>query len=246
MLLQAVHSDAGEIEVREEGGFRWMHFGGEAIQAMMVLDDPSRPIIPYQTYMLAGLLFNQTPNFLLNLGAGGGSFERFFAAHMPELMVTSVESNPDVIGLLKEHFSIQGNFPIVNQDAAKYLDGCTTSYDMILCDLFDHNDHSSCIFDSGLFADAFRCLSTNGVLAINLLPETEAEMVKILFEVRNSFDRVLMMEVPNYKNILLFCLQQDAPGKDLLELRCEKLQKVFGIDLMDVPGLVIELPKRKK
>ncbi len=243
-LICALRSDAGEIEVREGNGVRWMHFGGDAIQAMMIIDEPAMPIIPYQINMLAVLLFNRTPNFALNLGVGGGSFERFFAEYLPELMVTSVESNPNVISLLQDYFSVSARIPVINRDAEVYLSGCTTSYDLILCDLFDDTGHSSCAYDSDFYANAFRCLSTDGVFVINLLPETEAEMVDILLAVRASFDHVVLMEIPYYENILLFCLKQAVPEIDLLEFRARELYETSGIDLTDVTDLITVLPTR--
>ncbi len=245
LLLQALGSEERAVEVREGDGLRWMHFGDDAIQAMMIIDDPATPIIPYQIYMLAALSFSHNPNFLLNLGAGGGSFERFFAAHLPELMVTSVETNPDVIRLLKEHFSILGDIPIIKQDAEAFLSDCATCYDLILCDLFDHADHPSCLFDSDFYADVFRCLSNNGVFAINLLPESESEMVNILLVLRSSFEWIYMLEVPHYKNIILFCTKKEAPVNEELELRCERLFEDFGLDLTDVAHTIVELPKRQ-
>lgn len=244
-LLLALRTDAGEIEVREGDGLRWMHFGGDAIQAMMIIDEPYTPIIPYQIYMLAVLLLNPAANFALNLGVGGGSFERFFAHYLPELMVTSVESNPDVIGLLPDFFSISAGIPVINRDAAAYLSDCTTSYDLILCDLFDHSGHNPCAHDREFYANALRCLSSTGVFAINLLPETEAEMVDILLAVRSSFERVMLVEIPFYKNILLFCLRQSAPDRELLELRCQKLAETVGIDLTDIIDSMLLLPQKR-
>lgn len=244
-VVRALRSGGHEIEVREDGGLRWMHFGDDAIQAMMVINDPARPIIPYQVYMLAVLLFNRAPNFMLNLGVGCGSFERFFAEYFPELQLTSVESNPDVICLLQDHFALAARRPIINLEAGAYLSGCTTSYDLILCDLFDHSGHPPCVYDSDFHADVLRCLSSDGVFAINLLPETEAEMVDILLAVRSSFEHVMLLDIPYYKNFLLFCLRQAAPDMVLLELRGQRLFATTGLDMRDVTDLLTPLPKRQ-
>lgn len=244
-LIRILRSNADKIEVREGEGVRWMHFGDDAIQAMMIMDEPYMPIIPYQIYMLAVLLFNPAPNFALNLGVGGGSFERFFAHYLPELMVTSVESNQEVIGLLHDYFSVSACIPVINEVAETYLSDCTTCYDLILCDLFDHSGRCSCAHDREFYANAFRCLSSDGVFAINLLPDTESEMVDILLAVRSSFDHVILVEIPNYKNILLFCLRKAAPETELLEQRCARLAESVGIDLADIMDLMVPLPRKQ-
>jgi len=231
------------IQVREQGGLRWMHFGGDAIQAMLVLGDPVRPIIPYQINMLVALLLNPDPGSLLNLGLGGGSFERFFSAFMPVLSLTSVELNPDVIQLQRDYFSIPGSASVIQSDAGSYLSSCAESYDVILCDIFEQTDIPSSLGQDSFYADAFRLLTTNGVLAINLLPHTEAELLNILLAVRSSFDHLLLLDLPDFKNILLFCLKQDPPGPSQLEQRAEALITNTGIDLSHVAGCIRVLPK---
>ncbi len=243
-LLHAVHSDRHDIEVREGDGLRWMHFGGDAIQAMMTLEQPSRPIIPYQIYMLGALLFKPDPDFVLNLGVGGGSFERFFTACLPHAAITSLESNPDVINLLRRYFPIPEHMPIINQDAGKFLEDCATSHDVILSDLFDSAGTHPLTFSDSFYHAARESLSNDGVLVVNLLPDTEQEMVDILVAVRKSFQQVYMLLVPYFQNTLLFCLQQDGADSDLMEFRAEKMLATTGVDLTDVTDLIVELPQR--
>ncbi len=241
-LVHAVCSGPYTIEVREGGGLRWMHFGGDAIQAMMILDEPSNPVIPYQRYMLGALLFNPKPDFVLNLGVGGGSFERFFATYLPQAAVMSVESSSEVITLLRDYFPISERMPVINHDAEVFMADCATTYDVILCDLFESAGNLPLALKSSFYREAMRCLSTNGVFVINLLPEKEAEMVDILVAVRASFKHVLMLLVPHFQNTLLFCLKQESPGTDLLEHRASELFAATGLDLTDITDLITELP----
>jgi spermidine synthase len=242
-LLHAVCAGRHNIEVREGGGLRWMHFGDDAIQAMMILDDPSRPVIPYQLYKLGALLFRPAPDFVLNLGVGGGSFERFFAAFQPQSTVTSVESNGEVIRLLRNYFPVRVSMPVINQEAETYLNTCATSYDLILCDLFDGGNNLQFATSEDFCREVNRCLSSKGVFAINLLPDTEEEMVDILVTVRKSFHHVLMLLVPHFQNTVLFCLKGDIADSDLLEQRASDLLGETGVDLTDVADLVIRLPE---
>jgi spermidine synthase len=245
-LVGAVCSGRHNIEVREGEGLRWMHFGGDAIQAMMILQDPSRPIIPYQIYMLGALLFHPAPDFVLNLGVGGGSFERFFAVYVPQAAVTSVESNAEVVRLLRDCFPILAHMPVINLDAEKYLTDCATTYDLILCDLFDSGGNLPLTTKSSFYREVERCLSNNGIFVINLLPDTEAEMVDILAAVRESFQHVLLLLVPLFQNTVLYCLKQDSPDSDMIERRATKFLQETGIDLTDIADLVVQLPQREK
>jgi spermidine synthase len=223
-----------------------MHFGSDAIQAMLALDDPARPVIPYQLNMLLGLLYNPAPVALLNLGLGGGSFERFFTAFMPGLSLTSVESNPDVIALQREYFPIPCSPVVVQGDAVSFLSGGTDAYDLILCDIFGTSETPGGLARESFYADAFRCLTARGVLAVNLLPQTESGLLTTLLAVRASFDHLLLLELPGFRNILLFCLKQAPPQAGELKQRVGSLLDLAGIDLALASTAARLLPKPQR
>jgi len=232
--------------VRELDGLHWMHFGDGAIQAMLALQDPSRPIIPYQLNMLMALLFNPAPASLLNLGLGGGSFERFFTAYMPELSLTSVESDTAVIGLQQEYFPIPDPVPVIECDAATFLAGTNKVFDLVLCDIFARTGPPVCLSQEVFYANIYRHLSAQGVLVINLLPEGEPELLASLLVLRASFSQVVMLQLPGFRNILLFCLKRDPSGHDLLQQRAGDFYAKTGIDLLSAVGSIRLLPKPQR
>ena len=136
---QVLHSelvDGQLIEVREFENYRWLQLGGRSIQGLMDVDTPDQILLPNIQALLTTLLVCPEANRLLNLGFGCGSIERFFNAKLPELEITSLESNATVIRLAREFFFIADDNQIVNAAAEEYLEKETASYDIILCDIF--------------------------------------------------------------------------------------------------------------
>ncbi len=237
---------ASGIEVREQDGLRWMHFGGIAIQAMLALEEHRHPVIPYQLNMLSVLLLHTSPGSLLSLGLGGGSFERFFSGFKPGMSLTTVESNPDVIQLQRDYFPVPESVAVIQSDAASYLSHSTEAYDIILCDIFELSHMPSCLDRGDFYANTFRSLTAQGVLAINLLPQSEEELLNILLAIRASFDHLMLLQLPDFKNVLLFCLKQEPPGTTQLQQRAEALLADTGIDLSHVAKDISKLPKPQR
>jgi spermidine synthase len=231
------------VEIRELGSQRWMHFGGEAIQSLIDLDHPELPVLAYTRAMLASLLFNPNPSRLLNLGVGGGSFERFFHTKMPHLELTSVESNPVVIDLVRRFFQFPTEPKVIIDHADHFLSTQHECFDIVLCDLFDRASHPPCLRDSNFYQHALQSLTDEGVLALNLLPANQPELLNILLAVRRSFDWVRVLDIPDHRNILLFCLRQQGPNTEILEARAQNLKQQWGVDLTEIPQRLQRLPK---
>lgn len=241
-LLHSGTADGQFIDIREFNNLRWMHFGGEAVQAVMRLDEPALIVQPYNVAMLAGLLFPGHPHKLLNLGVGGGTFERFFRASMPDLSLTSVEARAAVIRLARRFFLVPEQLPVVNETAERFLRTDSGTYDVIFCDIYGDRQRPDCLVDSCFYADASRRLAVDGVLVVNLLPASEAELLEILLAIRQHFAWVCLLEFPDHRNVLLYVSTQQAPATAVLEARAASLSPALGVDLAGIPARLRRLP----
>jgi len=245
--LDPLHSERDNnghlIEVREYQKFRWMQIGSRDLQALVHVDDPARPLLNTNQAMLAALLFCPSPQSMLNLGLGGGSFERFFTHAFPKLSMTSVELNTAVVGLARKFFFLPPHYPVVIECAENYLARGSNQYDLIFCDVFDSRDHPSFLSNADFYGHCHRCLSTRGVLALNLAPKTRDELLEILVAVRKHFSWVLLLDVDHCGNCLVYGLNQEAVAREVLEARAESLQERWGLDLVDIPERLTRLPK---
>lgn len=241
-ILHVETSAEQRIEVREFASLRWLTFGGNAMQSVMCVDTPELPLQPYNIAMLAALLFQPRPKRLLNLGFGGGTFERFFRTHYPDLSLTSVESNAAVIRLAKRHFQIPEDYPVIHESAEDFLAGDRGRYHMVFCDIFDANYHPRCLFDHRFYLQALRHLKADGVFAVNLLPATTSELLQIVQAVRQHFPWTLQLDFPDHHNSVLFGLRQEAPDTAELEKMAAVLSTKTGLNLTSIPARLKRFP----
>jgi len=243
-LLYRNDSDDVRIEIREYENIRWLHIGGEAIQAAMNVALPDQLILPINIAMLSTLLFYERPTKLLNLGFGIGCFERFFMARIPNLRLTSVESNASIIRLAKKYFFIPDDYPVVNDNADHFLRNIDERYSIILCDIFENERNPSCLSDSRFYYAAYRALDANGVLAVNLLALSESDLIAVLLEVRRHFAWVLLLQIPNFGNLILIALKNEPPPPGTIDLRAERLSEKLAVDLRRLPAQLQRLPSK--
>jgi spermidine synthase len=243
-LLHSEKTHDQIIEVRADDTLRWLHFGGTAVQSVMDMDTPHLPLQPYNVAMLAALLFQPRPRRLLNLGFGGGTFERCFRARLPATALTSVEADAAVIQLAKRFFLIPPDYPVIHARAEQFLARDRRRYDIIFCDIFHAYHHPACLFDSRFHAAAARRLSAAGVFVVNLLPATEAGLLEILVAIRQHFQWTLLAEIPGQRNVLLFGLQQAVAETAVYPQAAMALAKEWGVDLTAIPTRFKHLPRQ--
>lgn len=205
------------IEVREYEAYRWLQIGGRSIQGLMDVNSPSQILLPNIQALLATLLVCPKPKRLLNLGFGCGSIERFIIEAFPELEITSLESNEKVIRLAKEFFFISDEIHIVHDSSEEFLTKEKTAYDIILCDIFSDEEHPDCLYEEGFYANVFNCLDKAGVVAINLLPDSEEDVIDILLPMKNHFDHISLLEVSNHFNVIIFASNRKLAATAELE-----------------------------
>jgi spermidine synthase len=235
---QILHSEligSQLVEIREFDSYRWLQLGGSSIQGLMNVNSPNQILLPNIQALLGTLLFCPKPNRLLNLGFGCGSIERFFNAKLPDLEITSIELNEKVIRLAKEFFFVPNESRIVNDSAAEFLEKEKSLCDIILCDIFVDEEHSVCLYESDFYAHAIKCLGKTGVLAINLLPESEEDVINVLLPIKDHFDYIYLLEFPDYMNAIIFASCRKLPNMVELEIRANDLFEKTDLDLRELP-----------
>ncbi len=235
---QLLYSDVvgkQSIEVRQWQEYRWLHIGDESVQALMLLNAIDQVVLPNIQALLSALLFCPAPKCLLNLGLGGGSLERYLDSRRPEIKIKSVESSKQVIKIAKDYFHLPENIDVIDDSAENFLSTHNDIYDIILCDIFVADAQASCLYDNDFYASIYNCLDKEGVLAINILPESEEDVINVLLPIKNHFDYIYLLEFPDYTNAIIFASCRKLPSMVELKKRANGLLKKTDLDLTDIP-----------
>lgn len=228
--------------IYERGDYRWLGARDDTIQAVMRIASPADPVLPNQIAMLLALLINTSPRRALNLGFGTGAFERFFHDRLPALEMVSVESAPGVVAIAREYFCIAHDWPVQIQTAEDYLAQSRLDFDLMLCDIFAGEHHAACLSDAAFYSAAAQRLAEQGVLSLNLYPQSEAELVTILLALRQSFSWTMLVKIPGHGNIVVLACTQPLPSDAELVQRAGSLTETLKLDFGDMLSHVERLP----
>lgn len=119
------------------------------------------------------LMHTGKPETLLLLGLGGGTVLRQIRHFLPELQVTAVEIDPEMVRLAREYMELDhARTTVVEEDAWRFLQSDTQGYDIILDDLYRCGDQDverphAVSHDS--VRDLRARLKAGGVLAMNFV-----------------------------------------------------------------------------
>ena len=192
--------------------------------------------------MLGARLFGDIPQTVLNLGSGTGSFERFFADRLPDTSVISVEPSEVMIDLASRFFAISPERSTVNETAERFLAGNDRRYELILCDIFNGELQPDCLMDTDFYKHAAHGLTDGGVMAFNLSPATEQDLLDILMTMRRSFAHVVLVNLVDYGNIVVYAMQHPPLSPVQLQQRAAALGVQLRLDLAQLPDRLTALP----
>ncbi|WP_207062368.1 fused MFS/spermidine synthase [Motiliproteus sp. SC1-56] len=217
------------LQVREGDGLRWLHFARHDVQAIIDLQMPHRLIPPYSRTMLNAFLLQPAPRRLLNLGLGGGSFERFFAHALPQLRITSVETDRTVVELARRFFHLPAHQAVFVDEGARFLARHRLRHEIIFCDIHQGASHPDCLSTASFHRQLKRCLAPGGVCALNLLPTDYAELSAVLNALRQSFSLVRVLPVPARSNLVVLASDRQPPAVSVLRERATRLEGQFQL-----------------
>jgi len=232
-LVYSKNDDGTYLEIRESGNFRWFHFGDDAIQSIIDLTQPEKILSPIPQAMLSFLLWKSTPLTVLNLGVGGGCFERYFQP-LSGITLRSVEISTQVIDVTKNYFYLPKEHVIHVESAEVFLQNNQQKSDVILCDVFANQDNPACLYDKDFYHNLQKNCTGSGLVFINLFPINEQNVVEIITLIKPFFSHVALIEFEHYKNIVLVLGQQSLPDKGLLTTENNQGKNAAGFDFSDV------------
>jgi spermidine synthase len=264
-VVHARDSHYHHIVVAEDGRSRYLRFDN-SFQSGMYVDDPFATRFAYTDYLHLGLAYNPGAERVLFIGLGGGSAPKRMWRAFPDLELTAVEIDPDVVEIAHEYFAVPDDprLRIVVEDGRRFLDGSDGRWDVIVIDAF-YADSIPFHLATREFLELARShLTAGGVVVTNVIGAIEgrrSQLFRSLYRTyRAAFPTVLAHPVvdqtrddSSLRNVVLVATDEAAPAQGFLAARWGQIREraplapdltraIFGryeapIPLEDVPVL---------
>ncbi|MBZ0143421.1 MAG: fused MFS/spermidine synthase [Rhodocyclaceae bacterium] len=228
------------VDISEEAGVRYLHFGSEWIQGAMRIARPWALELDYTREMMASLLLRPEPAWprsVLLVGLGAASLTKFLYRHRPQAKLTVVEIEPSVVAAAQQFFKLPEDpkrLKIEIADGVAWLAASDTTFDLILVDGFDADARAGAL-DTLPFYRACRAhLKEDGLLAVNLLGRNRGFKGSVE-RIGRAFDgRALAFPSCAHGNAIAFAATGEPIRLPLTELRTTALalRKQTGLNLL--------------
>jgi len=227
------------IEVSEQQGVRYLHFGSHLVQGAMRIARPWSLELAYTRDMMFPLLLRPRRNWparVLQVGLGCGSVTKFLHRHRPEARITVVEILPEVVAAARQFFRLpeeSSRLRIEIADGHDYLAGTRSRFDLILVDGFDSRGRPGMLDTAPFHLNARAHLAAGGMISINLLAGRQGVAPSVA-RLREAFgDRLLVLPPCDAGNTVALASSGPMalpPIEDLLA-KASRLKAESGLDL---------------
>lgn len=227
------------IEVSEEDGVRYLHFGTHWIQGAMRIARPWSLELEYTRDMMFPLLWHTGalwPRNALVIGLGAASLTRFLYRYRPHASQTVLEIDPAVVNVAQQCFKLPDEKPrlrIEIGDGADYVLASDRQFDWILVDGFDADGHAGALDTLPFYCNCLARLAERGVMSVNLLTYRHG-LRGSLQRLRAAFgDRVLALPACDSGNVIAIASAGAPVVKSAhdLKLSARKLRAQTRLDL---------------
>ena len=227
------------IEVSEEAGVRYLHFGTEWIQGAMRVARPWSLELDYTREMMAALLLRpgaDWPATALIVGLGAGSITKFLHRHRPAARLDVVEINPEVVAVARHAFRLPADderLTVHRADGVAFIKAARTRYDCILVDGFDHRARPGALAGEAFYRDCRRRLTRRGLLVANLFGRSRNYDAQFAALARAFGGRALAFPSGDHGNVIAFAAAGWPVSADWTSLGAEAdaLHRATGLRL---------------
>lgn len=212
------------IQISEDAGVRYLHFGSDWIQGAMRIARPWALELDYTREMMAALLLRPEPDWprkALLIGLGAASLTKFLYRHRPQSKLTVVEIEPAVVAAARQYFKLPEDprrLRIEIADGVEWLAASDETFDLILVDGFDADARAGGL-DTLPFYRACRAhLGDAGLLSVNLLGRNRGFKASVE-RVKKAFDnRAMVFPSCDHGNAIVFAAAGEPVRTTLSEL----------------------------
>jgi spermidine synthase len=227
------------IDISEEAGVRYLHFGSEWIQGAMRIARPWSLELSYTREMMAGLLLREAANWprrVLLIGLGAGSLAKFLYRHRPDCRITVVEINPQVEFVARQYFKLPDDprrLEVRTGCGADFMLAGDSRFDYILVDGFDANARPGALDTQPFYLACSARLTEEGLFCVNLLGRNRGFAASVS-RIKEAFaGNVAVFPSCDSGNTMAFAAPEqpvDIP-LETLRTRASELKKATGLDL---------------
>ncbi|MGE5384438.1 MAG: fused MFS/spermidine synthase [Betaproteobacteria bacterium] len=242
---------AHSIDVSEEAGVRYLHFGSSWIQGAMRIARPWSLELAYTREMMAALLFHHEPAWpakVLIVGMGAASLPKFIYRNLPQSHMTIVEIQPGVVAAARQFFKLPDDparLAVVIGDGADFVVEDSERYDLILSDGFGPDARPGRLDSADFYAACRERLADNGLFVCNLLGRSRGFQASI-GRIREAFHRrAIVFPSGDSGNAVAFAAVGDRIEltPDEARERARWLKTTMGLDLLStVSRLQLAVP----
>ncbi|MBV8063622.1 MAG: hypothetical protein JOY51_08500 [Nevskia sp.] len=234
--------------VVEDGERRSLHFGLDFVQSEMSLGDPAGLCLRYTQAMMAFLLFLPKPRHIVLVGLGGGSLVKFCRSVLPQVRLTAIEIDRDVLDFA-ELFDLpppDARLRLLHADAADYFAGEGAPADVILLDGCDAGGSAPAFNNEPFYRKLRSHLRPQGLAVMNVTGPP-SRVKSHLGLIGQAFDeRVLTIDVSDCRNRIALGWNGDMQFEwKALAQRADELAVSYGLDFPEFARLLQRAARKR-
>ena len=211
-------------------GLRTLWFSGSKYPDSAVkVGDPDDIEYEYAQAIAVALALVEEPKRVLVVGLGGGTLPSFFRKHYPEMVIDTVDIDPDVVDVAKKYFGFREDTTMhaYVEDGRQFIEECKAPYDIIFLDAYGSEDIPYHMATKEFLEAVRRATAPKGVVASNIMwakdNRLHDEMIHTYQEVFHSVYIVTTKYGPN--EIVLAMPAMTPLGRASLARRASQLSK---------------------
>ena len=228
------------IDISEQAGVRYLHFGSSWIQGAMRLARPNNLELEYTREMMAALLLREDTRFprkVLLIGLGAASLTKFLYHNYPLAHLTIVEIEPKVVACARQFFKLPEDDKRINlviADGVDYIFNTDKKFDLILVDGFNEHAHPGGLNTLPFYQACRTRLSAQGVMAVNLLGLCRGVLGGFEYILKAFDERALMFPSCESGNTIAFAVEGESISIELEDMKenAEALREKTGLNLL--------------